>query len=120
MKPTSIAVIILVVFALLVGMVAVRADDPTTQLEWDSNDPSDKVIEYVVAFRPRGNATNVFAWTEVTVKASPTPSAVLPVSPFGTEFRVAALNNFGRSPWTETFFLPSAARGLRIILPISP
>lgn len=120
MKPTTLAIIGLTVIALLVGLIAARADEPSTTLAWDPNDPADRVTAYIVQFRPRTTVTNSSAWSEVVVPASPAPSVVLPVAPFGTEFRLAAANSLGRSPWTETFALPAAARGIRLILPLAP
>ena len=120
MKPTTLAIIGLTVIALLVGIIAARADNAGTTLVWDPNDPADKVTSYIVQFRPRTTATNPAVWSEVIVPSIPSPTAVLPVSPFGTEFRLAAANSFGRSPWTDTVFLPAAARGLKLVLPLSP
>lgn len=121
MKPKTFVIAVLVSFAVLIGIRAARAEDPTTTtLAWDPNDPGDKVAEYVVQYRPRGNATNAFAWSEVIVKAGPAPTVVLPVSPFGTEFRLLARNALGFSPWTETVFLPAAVRGLKLVLPLAP
>jgi hypothetical protein len=120
MKPTTLAGVLIAAVAILVGICAARASEMMTVLAWDPNDAADKVSGYIVQFRPRGNSTNGAAWSEVLAPATPAPSISLPVAPFGTEFRLAASNAFGRSPWTETFFLPAAARGLRLVLPLSP
>lgn len=120
MKPKTFPLLILAFFTLLVGAVAVRAADETTTLVWNPNDPADKVIEYVVQYRPRPSPTNSSAWSVVIVPASPSPTVVLPVPPFGTEFRLAATNKFSLYPWTETFFLPAAVRGLKLVLPLAP
>lgn len=118
MKPSTVAIVILSVFAALLVAAAARADDPkSTTLVWDPNADADKVLEYVVAYRPKSSATNVTAWSEVIVR---TTSASIPASPFGTEFRICASNSVGRGPWTETLWLPSSVQGLKLVLPLTP
>lgn len=119
MKLNPFLVTVLAAILFLLGCIVARADDTTTTLAWDANELADKVTEYVVAYRPRPSPTNTPAWIEVVVPAGPAPTTVLPVSPFGTEFRLAAVNKFSRSPWTETVFLPAAARGLKLVLQLT-
>ncbi len=120
MKFNPFLVVVGAAVLFLLACAAARAADETTTLAWDPNDPADRISSYVVQFRPRTSATNSVVWSEIVVPAAPAPSVVLPISPFGAEFRLAARNSLGSSPWTDIVFLPAAVRGLKLVLPLVP
>lgn len=102
---------------LTIASLSAIAQESTTTIEWDPNAATDGVVSYVVQYRQRGS-TN--AWSSLTVPASQLPVASVPSAPFQTEFRVAASNKFGLSPWSDVVFLPASVRGIRITIPVQP
>lgn len=84
MKLNPFLVVVGLAIAFLLAAAAARADDATTTLAWDANEPGDRVTEYIVQYRPRSKPDA--PWMIVSVPAA-TPTAVLPVSPFAQRQR---------------------------------
>ncbi len=110
MKKRLVLAVLLAASVLVVGQAPPPA--ATTTLEWDP--PAGAVLRHVIQYRP---ARSSVPWTEVSVDA-PTNRVDLPVSPAGTEFRAAAVNSFGPSPWAGPYSVP-AVPSVRLVFDLT-
>jgi len=100
---------------LLSAVLLSCAASAQTTLAWDANNPNEFVEKYVIEHRQDG-ATE---WTRVEVHGTLT-QFTLPESTRGRWFRMAAVNAFGASEWTDSYRVPSKVRALRLVLEITP
>lgn len=97
-----------------IALLALAATAATT-LEWTASDPGDNVTSYWLEHRPTTSDT----WTRVEVLA-PNNRVTIPESAFGRWFRIAAVNSFGASDWTEPVKLPEKISGLKLVMEFTP
>jgi hypothetical protein len=101
--------------AALIFVAAAIAAIAETTLTWQASPPSDQVTKYLLEHR----ASLTDDWTRVEVDGT-SSIVTIPETAFGRWFRIAAVNSFGRSEWTEPVKVPDSIQGLQIVISIIP